>query len=122
MISYLQAARELDLRWSFSLQFLPTTPALRGKEDSDCARLLASAELDMFMRYAREISALNGLNLAVLVDLYDLMLINAVSGFDRIEDILRAHRAHAARVNGVPGRQPQAVCRDASGNSSWRSH
>ncbi len=78
MISYLQSARELDERWTASLQFLPPTPALRSTHDCITARKIAATELDLFDRYAREIAAENGLKLANLVDLYDLLLITGL--------------------------------------------
>lgn len=43
MISYLQAARELDARWTGSLQFLPPTPVLRSDHDCAIARQIANA-------------------------------------------------------------------------------
>ncbi|CAH1679902.1 conserved hypothetical protein [Hyphomicrobiales bacterium] len=82
MISYLQAARELDLRWSFSLQFLPPTPTLYSNSEYAEARGIARAEVDLFMRYAKEIAAGNELHLNLLVDLYDLTLVHGLSWND----------------------------------------
>ena len=75
MISYLQAARELDARWTGSLQFLPPTPSLRSAGDCMVARQIATTEIDLFNRYAREIAAEHGLKLGLLVDLHDMLLI-----------------------------------------------
>ncbi len=75
MISYLQAARELDTRWADSLQFLPPTPVLRNGHDCDIARQIATTELELFNRYAEEIANNNGLNLDVLIDLYNMLLV-----------------------------------------------
>lgn len=74
MISYLQAARELDARWTGSLQFLPPTPGLRSAGDCVISRQIAATEIDLFNRYAREIAAANGLRFGLLVDLYDMLL------------------------------------------------
>ncbi|SIR35755.1 hypothetical protein [Bosea sp. TND4EK4] len=82
MISYLQAAHELDLRWSFSLQFLPPTPILRSNSECAEARGIARAEVDLFMGYAKEIAADNELHFNLLVDLYDLMLVHGLSWND----------------------------------------
>lgn len=82
MISYLQAAHELDQRWSFSLRFLPSTPVLRSNGECAKARGSARTEVDLFMRYAREIAADNELHLNLLVDLYDLMLVYDLSWND----------------------------------------
>ena len=75
MISYLQAARELDARWTGSLQFLPPTPCLRSADDCMVARQIATTEIDLFNRYAREIAAENGLKFSLLIDLHDMLLI-----------------------------------------------
>lgn len=74
MISYVQAARELDARWTGSLQFLPPTPSLRSAADCVIARQVAITEIDLFNRYAKEIAAESGLKLGLLVDLYDILL------------------------------------------------
>lgn len=78
MISYLQAAKELDERWTASLRFLPPTPVLRSSRDSNAARCIAKAEVDIFSRYAREVAADNGLRLAVLIEVYDLLLVTGL--------------------------------------------
>lgn len=78
MISYLQAAKELDERWTASLRFLPPTPVLRSRRDSNAARCIAKAEVDIFSRYAREVAADNGLRLAVLIEIYDLLLVTGL--------------------------------------------
>lgn len=57
MISYFQAVRELDARWTGSLQFLPPPPTLRNEHDCIVARQIASTEIDLFHRYAREIAS-----------------------------------------------------------------
>lgn len=75
MISYLQAARELDARWTGSLQFLPPTPCLRSADDCMVARQIATTEIDLFNRYAREIAAENGLKFSLLIDLHNMLLI-----------------------------------------------
>lgn len=82
MISYLQAAHELDQRWSFSLQFLPPAPVLRSNSECAEARGIARTEVDLFMRYAREIAADNELYLNLLADLYDLMLVHGLDWDD----------------------------------------
>ena len=90
MISYLQAARELDARWTGSLQFLPPTPTLRNECDCIAARQIAATEIDLFNRYAGEIAAANGLKLDRLLDLYDWLLmtgkLSALDGDDRRMD------------------------------------
>lgn len=83
MISYLQAVRELDARWTSSLQFLPPTPRLRNEHDCIVARHIAVTEIDLFNRYAGEIAAANGLKLDRLLDLYDwLLLTGKLSALD----------------------------------------
>ena len=74
MISYMEAARELDARWTGSLQLLPPTPILRSVGDCLVARQIATTEIDLFNRYAKEIAVENGLKLGLLVDLYDMLL------------------------------------------------
>lgn len=90
MISYLQAVRELDARWSFSLQFLPRQ-ATRIVVFHDCvvvARSCTRVEIDLFNRYSREIAEKHDLNLGLLVDLYDRLLIAGV-----LEDAVRCYPA-----------------------------
>lgn len=87
MISYLQAARELDARWTGSLQFLPPTPCLRSARDCLVARQIAATEIDLFNRYAREIAAANGLKLHLLVDLYDMLLSTGLMFSDELDDV-----------------------------------
>ncbi len=84
MISYILAVRELDARWTSSLQFLPHTPMLRSTGDHGVARCIATTEIDLFNRYAKEIAVRNGLKLDLLVDLYDTLLITGQ--MDTIED------------------------------------
>lgn len=79
-ISYQRAAQELDERWSFSLQFLPSTSPLRGKYECVRARQIARTEVDLFMRHAREIAEEHGLNFKLLVERYDTLLINRIMG------------------------------------------
>lgn len=86
MISYLQAARELDARWTGSLQFLPQTPCLRSAGDCMVARSIAMTEIDLFNRYAKEIAAENGLRLRLLVDLYDMLLSTGLMFADKIDE------------------------------------
>lgn len=87
MISYFQAARELDARWTGSLQFLPPTPTLRSEHDCILARQIAVTEIDLFNRYAKEIAAANGLRLGVLVDLYDMLLSTGQIFADELHDV-----------------------------------
>ena len=87
MISYLQAARELDARWTGSLQFLPPTPCLRSADDCMVARQIATTEIDLFNRYAREIAAANGLNLRRLIDLYDMLLSTGLIFADELDEV-----------------------------------
>ena len=86
MISYWQAARELDARWTGSLQFLPPTPALANENDCIVARQIASTEVDLFNRYARDIAVANGLKLGLLVDLYDMLLSTGLMFADETDD------------------------------------
>jgi len=86
MISYWQAARELDARWTGSLQFLPPTPKLRNEQDCIVARQIATTEIDLFNRYAKEIATVNGLKLGLLVDLYDMMLSTGLMFADERDD------------------------------------
>lgn len=92
MISYVQAARELDARWTGSLQFLPPTPTLRNENDCIVARQIASTEVDLFNRYAREIAAANGLDLGLLVDLYDMLLSTGLILADEPIDVRSVQR------------------------------
>lgn len=87
MISYLQAARELDARWTGSLQFLPPTPRLRSVGDCLVARQIATTEIDLFNRYAKEIAAENGLKLGLLVDLYDMLLSTGRLSADEVAEV-----------------------------------
>lgn len=87
MISYWQAARELDARWTGSLQFLPPTPALANEHDCIVARQIASTEVDLFNRYARDIAVANGLKLGLLVDLYDILLSTGLMFADDLEEV-----------------------------------
>lgn len=87
MISYLRAARELDARWTGSLQFLPPTPRSRSARDCAVARQIAATEIDLFSRYAREIAAANGLKLGLLVDLYDMLLSTGLMFSDELEEV-----------------------------------
>lgn len=87
MISYLQAARELDARWTGSLQFLPPTQRLRNEQDCIEARQIAATEIDLFNRYAKEIAAANGLNLGLLVDLYDMILLTGLNFADELYEV-----------------------------------
>lgn len=98
MISYLQAARELDARWTGSLQFLPPTPTLRNECDCIAARQIAATEIDIFNRYAMEIAATNGLKLGLLLDLYDMLLSTGQMFADelyevRLSAVSNPHRA-----------------------------
>ena len=86
MISYLQAARELDARWTGSLQFLPPTPTLRNEHDCIVARQIAATEGDLFNRYAREIAAANGLKFGLLIDLYDMLLSTGLIFADELDE------------------------------------
>lgn len=79
MISYFEAARELDVRWTGSLQFLPPTPMLRTERDCFVARQIATTEVDLFIRYAREIAVSNRLNFRLLLDYYDMLLAAGVN-------------------------------------------
>ena len=87
MISYMQAARELDARWTGSLQFLPPTPCLRSAADCAVARQIATTEIDLFNRYAREIATENRLKLGLLVDLYHMLLSNGLMFADELEEV-----------------------------------
>lgn len=87
MISYLQAARELDARWTGSLRFLPPTPTLRNEHDCIVARQIAATEIDLFNRYAKEIAAENGLRLGLLVDLYDMLLSTGLIFADELYEV-----------------------------------
>lgn len=103
MISYLQAARELDARWTGSLQFLPPTPILRSEHDCLVARQIAAFEVDLFNRYAREIAAANGLKLGLLVDLRDMLLITGqMEVIDLDESRIEWPRSQARRSMALP--------------------
>lgn len=84
---YLQAARERDARWSFSFQFLPSAPSLRGKSGCVRARQIARTEVDIFMRHAREIAEEHGLNFKLLVERYDALLAGRVMGKDDHDEV-----------------------------------
>lgn len=86
MMSYLQAARELDARWTGSLQFLPPTPSLRHEQDCIVARQIAATEIDLFKRYAKEIAAENRLTLGLLVDLYDMLLSTGLIFYNDLDE------------------------------------
>lgn len=88
MVSYFQAARELDERWSFSLQFLPSKPALRRKIECVRAPQFARTETDLFMRYARDIAAAYELNFKILVEQYDILLMGRIIGIEYDDDLV----------------------------------
>lgn len=88
MASYFQAARELDERWSFSLQFLPSTPALRRKIECARTRQFARVKVDLFMRYAKEIAADYELNFKMLVEQYDTLLMGRIIGIEYDDDLV----------------------------------
>jgi len=96
MISYFQAVRELDARWTGSLQFLPPTPTLRNEHDCIAARQIASTEIDLFHRYSREIAAAHGLKLGLLVDLYDIMLSTGLMLDDELYEVRSVWRQSPA--------------------------
>jgi hypothetical protein len=112
MISYFQAARELDARWTGSLQFLPPTPSLRRAVDCAIARQIAAAEIDLFNRYAREIASANGLKLGILVDLYDMMLLTGLNFADEFDEArivwcLPPESRHVSPSPAVTSSQPK---------------
>lgn len=88
MVSYFQAARELDERWSFSLQFLPSEPALHRKIECVRAPQFARTEVDLFMHYAREIAATYELNLKILIEQYDILLTSRIIGIEYDDDLV----------------------------------
>ncbi|MGY6248362.1 hypothetical protein ACXIUS_12485 [Bosea thiooxidans] len=109
MASYLQAARELDERWSSSLQFLLPTPPLRGADDCSITWMIAATEIDLFDRYAREIAAENKLKFSMLVELYDFLLNTGRMEAIDLKECSIEWRQPPENRNAVSLRQPDSA-------------
>lgn len=111
MISYFQAARELDARWTGSLQFLPPTSRLRNEPDCIIARQIAATEIDLFNRYAKEIATANGLKLGLLIDLYDMIPLTGQNFADELYEVRSVWRQPPAprRASSSPASKPNRL-------------
>ena len=82
MVSYVEAARELDERWSFSLSFLSSIPLPQPPGERPD---FAATEADLFRRYATEIAQEHGLHIDMLVQAHEILLMNNLIGNDATE-------------------------------------